>query len=176
MRVRLTALLHTPRLRIAAVFVALSLAVGACLLRDWWCHRATAAVVYRIRPDIKVRLRLQDHQRVREFSDSDLRPQKYSHDLGIGPLSTQNHGLLTMTFWLSSRNGTPLSTGSIQLPLQEDWSWGIVLERSKADPVQFMFGCFGSKAFPLSPEYASEPDERIWVYWCGNSIRNPVTY
>jgi hypothetical protein len=95
-----------------------------------------------------------------------------------GPtLQTANHGTLTVSYaFLPLGSGATVSAGAVELPLRRDWGYGIDIRPDTADPRLLCFGCAGSKAFPLAPEFRSFRAESVYVVWGGNSIRHPVIY
>jgi hypothetical protein len=69
-----------------------------------------------------------------------------------------------------------LSSGTVQLPRRSDWRWGVTIEAATANPAEFCFGCFGSRAFSLAEAFRSPGRDSIWVVWGGNSISEPAIY
>lgn len=82
---------------------------------------------------------------------------------------------LEVTYEISD-GGTVLSSGTVLLPRRSDWRWGVTIEAATANPAEFCFGCFGSRAFALAPEFRPAGRDSIWVVWGGNSISDPVVY
>jgi hypothetical protein len=82
---------------------------------------------------------------------------------------------LEVTYEISD-GGAVLSSGTVLLPRRSDWRWGVTIEAATADPAEFCFGCFGSRAFALAPAFRPPGRDSIWVVWGGNSISNPVIY
>jgi len=95
-----------------------------------------------------------------------------------GPmLQTASQGTLTVSYTLvPPAPGIAVSTGSIELPLRNDWGYGVDIRPDTADPRRFCFGCIGSKAFLLAPEFRSSQADSVYLLWGGNSISHPVIY
>ncbi|HJQ52316.1 MAG TPA: hypothetical protein VJ825_00620 [Gemmatimonadaceae bacterium] len=95
-----------------------------------------------------------------------------------GPtIETSNQGTLKIDYVLVPVGSTvPVSSGSVELPLRPDWSYGVTIRPDSADPRRFCFGCQGAKAFPLAPAFRISQTDSIYVVWGGNSIRHPVIY
>ena len=110
-----------------------------------------------------------------EIRQSDFHRDHRGH-FTTGEFETTAKGNLEIDFTLLALDGTPVSTGTVELPLKPDWRWNIVLTRAAEDPKILCFGCFGSKAFNLDPKFRESEKEMVWVYWGGNSISNPVVY
>jgi hypothetical protein len=72
--------------------------------------------------------------------------------------------------------GEVVSQGSITLPLQSDWRWGVTLMAAMIDPREGCLGCMGSKGFPLRESYRAADKDSIWLVWGGNSFSNPGIY
>jgi hypothetical protein len=95
-----------------------------------------------------------------------------------GPtLQTANHGTLTVSYaFVPIGSVAIVSAGAIELPLRNDWGYGVDIHPDTADPRLLCFGCAGSKAFSLAPEFRSFQAESVYVVWGGNSISHPVIY
>lgn len=92
-------------------------------------------------------------------------------------LETASGGTLTITYALAvSGTLATASSGSIELPLRQDWIYGVDIRADTTDPRRLCFGCIGSKAFSLAPEFRSAEAESVYVVWGGNSISHPVIY
>lgn len=68
------------------------------------------------------------------------------------------------------------SEGSLDVTLQPDWIYGFDIFVDSLNPTRSCFGCQGSRAFPLAPEYRRSPRDSVWLVWGGNSIKNPAVY
>ena len=95
-----------------------------------------------------------------------------------GPaLQTTNHGTLTVSYALIPLGSSvAVSAGAIELPLKKDWSYGVDIHADTANPSRSCFGCSGSRAFPLAPNFRSSRADSVYMVWGGNSITNPVIY
>jgi hypothetical protein len=69
-----------------------------------------------------------------------------------------------------------VSTGSIILPLQDDWQWGVDLMVRSTNPMMGCLGCTDAVAFPIADAYRTESRDSLWLVWGGNSISNPLIY
>lgn len=107
------------------------------------------------------------------FPGRDLVLEEYEQE---GPFSTAHSGNIHIDFALLN-NGAPSSTkGSVELPLQSDWGWGVDFWVGDTDPMDMCFGCVGSLEFPLDPTLGYPPSKKLYVVYGGNSISDPVTY
>jgi hypothetical protein len=94
----------------------------------------------------------------------------------VGPFETAHSGTLHIQFQLLDGGSPSATAGSFDLPLQEDWRWGVDFIVSDRDPLQGCWGCVDSNAFDLDPAFGYTPDFKLWAVWGGNSISNPVVY
>jgi hypothetical protein len=69
-----------------------------------------------------------------------------------------------------------ISSGSINLPLQDNWQWTVDLMARTTDPDPNCLGCSGAVAFPIAKAYRTDPRDSLWLVWGGNSISNPSIY
>lgn len=69
-----------------------------------------------------------------------------------------------------------VATGNVQLPLRDDWGYGISVAIDSVNPIRFCFGCLGGKSFSLRRDVGRSARDSMWITWGGNSIKNPVTY
>jgi hypothetical protein len=88
------------------------------------------------------------------------------------PFDTQGHGTLSGQVWLVAGHDT-MATGTFDVPLREDWRWGVDIFVADSNPMRYCFGCFGSRSFKAAP---SAPGDSLFLVWGGNSISNPVIY
>jgi hypothetical protein len=86
---------------------------------------------------------------------------------------TRTRGDIEIAFRLEA-GGKTVSEGRVVLPLRPDWRWGVQVVSATSDPVEACFGCSGSKAFPLAPEYRGPERDSVWLIWGGNSIMEPA--
>jgi hypothetical protein len=86
---------------------------------------------------------------------------------------TRTRGEIEISFRLEAA-GTTVSEGRVALPLRADWRWGVQVVSATSDPAKACFGCSGSRAFPLAPEYRGPDRDSVWLLWGGNSIREPA--
>jgi len=86
--------------------------------------------------------------------------------------ATQDHGTLSGEVWLLSAGDT-IAAGRIELPLRDDWRWGVGIFVADSNPMKYCFGCFGSRSFKAAP---GAPGDSLFLVWGGNSISNPVDY
>ena len=95
-----------------------------------------------------------------------------------GPsVATANHGTMVVSYTLATTGSpTSVSSGSIELPLRNDWIYGVDIRADTADPRRLCLGCSGSKAFSLAPEFRSARADSVFLVWGGNSISHPVIY
>ncbi len=103
-----------------------------------------------------------------DFSTGQDRPLPTTDEV-----QTASSGILDIRFRLES-GGRLLSSGSAQIPLQDDWRWAVQFHASTDDPR--CFGCFGARAFALDSMLRSPGRDSLWIVWGGNSISNPVIY
>jgi hypothetical protein len=82
---------------------------------------------------------------------------------------TGTRGEIEVSFRLQV-SGDTVSEGMVKLPLRSDWRWGVQVVSATSDPGEACFGCTGSKAFPLAPEYRGPERDSVWLVWGGNSI------
>jgi len=88
---------------------------------------------------------------------------------------TRTSGSAQVSFRLEDA-GDLVSQGSISLPLQSDWRWGVTVTAATTDPREECLGCMGSMAFPLPESYRATDRDSLWLVWGGNSISNPGIY
>ena len=90
------------------------------------------------------------------------------------PVPTQSKGILRVSVRLI-RDGQPIATQSIELPLKPDWGYDIDLHATSKNPLDGCFGCMGIRSSPIAGE--SGPNAaKLHVVWGGNSISAPVAY
>jgi hypothetical protein len=118
---------------------------------------------------------VRDGDRIWTWHGSDFRGTVESPTPGTPPRVTRTNGTLEVSFALEASDKT-VSSGSITLPLREDWVWGVTVTAATTDPQEGCFGCFGSKAFPLAEGYRTPEGDSIWLVWGGNSISDPAIY
>lgn len=94
----------------------------------------------------------------------------------VGPFETAHSGTLHIQFQLLNGGSPSTTTGSVDLPIQEDWRWDVDFIVSDRSPMQGCFGCSDAIAFDLDPAFGYTPDFKLWAVWGGNSISNPVVY
>jgi hypothetical protein len=82
---------------------------------------------------------------------------------------TGTRGEIEISFRLQM-SGDTVSEGRVKLPLRSDWRWGVQVVSATSDPGEACFGCTGSKAFPLAPEYRGPERDSVWLVWGGSSI------
>ena len=107
---------------------------------------------------------------------SEFQPDPQNGDAPSSPKhETQTSGSLILDFRFAD-GADPITAGTVTLPLQSDWEWGVSIMLSTADPAFQCMGCAGSKALPLPPAYRQSGRDSVWLVWGGNSIRHPVVY
>ena len=86
-------------------------------------------------------------------------------------LSTRTSGTLhiAVTF---TRGGRPVGQGSVELPIKEDWIYGISLMVTSRNPVEGCMGCMGVRSFAIAGATGADP-EKLHIVWGGNSISAP---
>jgi hypothetical protein len=110
-----------------------------------------------------------------EWHGEDLRGVPVEVELGARGVQTTTAGTLSVRF--EARTGElPISAGSVQLPLKEDWMWVVELSIGSDSPLHECFGCADARAFAIDSTFQVEPADSLWVVWGGNSIKNPVVY
>jgi hypothetical protein len=97
-------------------------------------------------------------------------------DRSAGPFPTRSSGTLKIRITLYADDVITETSGTLDLSLKGDWRWGIDIFIQEEDPTGLCFGCFGSKSYELDPALGYEGNERLYILWGGNSIRNPVEY
>ena len=125
----------------------------------------------------ELRIRLEAGSFQREFQQLQLKPRQ-NGGLTTGEIQVPTNGPSTVEvhFALADTNGALLSSGSIELPLKQDWIWSVELRPGgPEDPLLGCFGCYGAKSFPLVPD-GPEGARQFWAIWGGNSISAPVVY
>jgi len=93
-----------------------------------------------------------------------------------GPFSTAHSGNIHIDFALLNGGVASSTRGSLELPLQHDWGWGVDFWVSDTNPITMCFGCMGSLEFPLDSALGYDPSMKLYILWGGNSISNPVEY
>jgi hypothetical protein len=83
--------------------------------------------------------------------------------------ATHTRGEIEVAFRLQTA-GVTVSEGAVRLPLRSDWRWGVQVVSATSDPKEACFGCTGSKAFALAPEYRGPLRDSVWLIWGGDSI------
>jgi hypothetical protein len=120
--------------------------------------------------DLSLRMVLHDDDGARTTINLGSSPES------VGPFDTKNSGRMTIDFQLLA-NGKPQSTaGTLELPLKEDWIWGVDFFIREEDPLGICFGCEGSREYELDETLGYPPEEKLYAVWGGNSISNPVVY
>ena len=110
------------------------------------------------------------------LAGSDFQPA--GGDQYNGPaVETANHGTMVVSYTLATP-GAPasVSSGSVELTLRNDWTYGVDIRADTADPRRLCLGCSGSKGFSLAPEFRSARADSVFLVWGGNSISHPVIY
>lgn len=100
---------------------------------------------------------------------SDFRSSIQAPTPTTGERKTGTRGEIQFSFRLEAK-GETVSEGSVSLPLRADWRWGIQVVSATADPGKACFGCTGSKAFRLAPEYRGPERDSVWLLWGGHAI------
>lgn len=90
--------------------------------------------------------------------------------------STETSGNIDISFLILDSLLDTISSGSINLPIKSDWSWGVGLHITDSNPYNTCFGCTDSKSFILNESYIDSLYDSVFVVWGGNSIKNPVDY
>lgn len=90
--------------------------------------------------------------------------------------STETSGNIDIRFSILDSLTDTISTGSINLPIKSDWSWGVGLYITDSNPYNTCMGCTSSKSFILNESYVDSLYDSVFVVWGGNSIKNPVVY
>ena len=87
-------------------------------------------------------------------------------------LNTRSSGTMNIevSLW---RGGRAVSQGSIDLPLKQDWAYGISLRVTGGNPVEGAMGVIGVRSFPIEGAATSNP-EKLHIVWGGNSISAPL--
>ena len=88
---------------------------------------------------------------------------------------TKTSGTLSVQVDMADAAGA-LAAGNVQLPLRDDWGYGISVAIDSVNPIRFCFGCLGAKAFALRRDVGRSARDSLWITWGGNSISNPVEY
>jgi len=117
-----------------------------------------------------------DGNRFWEWHGADLRS---SAALGMPhspERATRTRGDLLVSFRVHDTAQGPVATGSVTIPLRNDWRWRVDFINATEDPVLLCFGCAGSRAFALPPTHRAPGFDSLWVVWGGNSISDPVIY
>jgi hypothetical protein len=96
--------------------------------------------------------------------------------LRSGAMDTPRSGTARVSFALVLPDGRELSVGYATVALRSDWVWNFDLFVRTEDPMRTCFGCAGSKAFPLPPDFREAGRDSVWLVWGGNRIRDPVVY
>jgi hypothetical protein len=86
---------------------------------------------------------------------------------------TRTEGDVAVSFRLVA-DGATVSEGAVTLPLKRNWNWGVQVVSATSDPREACFGCVGSKAFPLAPEYRGPDRDSVWLLWGGDSLAGPA--
>lgn len=107
------------------------------------------------------------------FPGNNLVLEEYERE---GPFSTAHSGNIHVDFALLNNDVASSTRGSIELPLQHDWSWGVFFQVSDTNPTSTCYGCMGSLEFPLDSALGYDPSMKLYVVWGGNSISSPVVY
>lgn len=84
-------------------------------------------------------------------------------------------GTLRVAFELAP-SGATASRGAVEVPLRPDWRYGFDIFVDSLNPALECFGCQGSRAFPLAPQYRRSARDSVWLVWGGNWIKHPVIY
>jgi hypothetical protein len=87
-------------------------------------------------------------------------------------LNTRSSGTMNIEVSLS-RGGRAVSQGSIDLPLKQDWTYGISLRVTGGNPVEGAMGVIGVRSFPIEGA-TSANSEKLHIVWGGNSISAPL--
>ena len=162
-----------------AVFRIAVVAVAALLSTS--CAHDQAKVTIRanlpqpLRVDM-LTVKIDDGRQVRTLTGADFKLLGGNQHRGP-TLGTSTHGTLIVSYSLrSSASLSDVSSGQIELPLRKDWTYGVDVLADTADPRRLCFGCQGSKAFSLAPDFRSPLADSVYVVWGGNSISHPVIY
>jgi len=118
---------------------------------------------------------VRDGGKVWAWDGSDFRLRGTSGTPTTPVVGTRAQGEIEVRYQLRA-SGQLLSQGAVVLPLREDWRWGVGIHAATSDPRLLCFGCVGSQAFALAPDFRPPGRDSIWVVWGGNSISHPVIY
>jgi hypothetical protein len=94
----------------------------------------------------------------------------------IGPFPTRQSGTLRIVLKIYDDDRETGTVGTLELPLKNDWFWGVDVSFQENNPIDVCFGCFGSKEYELDPVLGYDDNQRLFIVWGGNSIKNPVLY
>lgn len=86
--------------------------------------------------------------------------------------NTRSSGTLHIAVTLT-RDGRKVGEGSLDLPLKEDWTYGISLLATARNPVEGSMGVMGVRSFPIAGATGANP-EKLHIVWGGNSISKPL--
>lgn len=151
---------------LVAGILFLALAVGACRDDEAEIHFQLASKVGSP-PPVRVEFPGGFRKRVVDLTRS--RNQ-------AGPYTTRNSGTLGIRFWVVAENGELTSEGALELPLRNDWRWGVLFFIAPEDPISECFGCVGSERFDLDAALGYPDSVSLYLNWGGNSISDPVIY
>ena len=86
---------------------------------------------------------------------------------------TRTSGTLTVRTALVNLAGDTIARGTVQLPLQPDWRWGVdVFAAANADEIECA-GCMGRTSFAFRTLGATDS---MYVVWGGSSIASSPVY
>jgi hypothetical protein len=149
--------------------------ITGALMSGLGCHEDEARVIatYFPRPNLPVEtfhVTLDDGGSSRSFGGRDLTGT--DGRVSTPMIGTRTGGTLRVSYNLEA-SGDVVSEGTVTLPLQRDWAWGLDVQVDSLNPTRYCLGCLGSKAFSLSSAYRRTAADSVWVTWGGNSISNP---
>ncbi len=87
-------------------------------------------------------------------------------------LNTRSSGTLHIAVSFA-RDGRTVSEGWVDLPLKDDWTYGISLMVTARNPVEGSMGVMGVRSFPIAGATGANP-EKLHIVWGGNSISKPL--
>jgi hypothetical protein len=164
----------SPARRFYAIAIVLLVLVSGCSRKSRISFSNQGATAFidsiRVLPPARVSLSWSKQE---VFPGRNLVLEKYERE---GPFSTAHSGNIHVDFALLNDGVASSTRGSIELPLRHDWAWGVDFWVSDTNPTSMCYGCMGSLEFPLDPALGYDPSMKLYVFWGGNSISDPVVY